>query len=96
MDPPHNAPVSGAWRADGRLLATAGEYDGTVRLWDLSSSPPRRQAIQVLPPKTQSLYGVAFTPEGRHLATANPDGTIYILRLAKQGEVYQVPDAPAK
>ena len=29
-------------------------------------------------------------PEGRYLATANPDGTIYILRLADPGVVYSV------
>ena len=28
------------------------------------------------------LDGVAFTPDGRHLVTANYNGTIYVLRLA--------------
>src|SRR5262249_57179892 len=27
--------VSGAWRADGRLLITAGSLDGTVPVWGL-------------------------------------------------------------
>jgi WD40 repeat protein len=93
---PQSAVASGAWRADGRLLATAGESDGTVRLWDLSPSHPRCRVIRVLPPGKQPLSCVAFTPEGRHLATANPDGTISVLRLAKRGEVYQVPAGPAK
>ena len=34
---------------------------------------------------------IAFTPEGRHLAVANPRGTVYVLRLAKPGEVFEVP-----
>ena len=32
-----------------------------------------------------------MTPEGRYLATANLDGTVYILKLAEPGEVFQVP-----
>ena len=33
-----------------------------------------------------------MTPEGRYLATANPDGTVYVLRLARQGEVPRLRD----
>jgi hypothetical protein len=29
-------------------------------------------------------------PEGQHFVTANSDGTIYVLRLAKLGEVFRV------
>jgi hypothetical protein len=47
--------------------------------------------LRLYPPGTRWLLGVALTPEGRYLATANPDGTVYVLRLAKQGEVFQVP-----
>jgi hypothetical protein len=36
------------------------------------------------------LHAVAFTPEGHYLATANPDGTVYILRLAERRLHYQV------
>ena len=35
----------------------------------------------------------AMPPEGRYVATANPDGTIYVLRLAAPGVVYQAPAA---
>jgi WD40 repeat protein/serine/threonine protein kinase len=82
--------LSGAWRADGRLLVTAGSTDGTVRLWDPSGSLPRSRAIAVLPPNVRWLHGIALSPEGRHLAVCNPDGTVYVLRLAKQGEVFEV------
>jgi hypothetical protein len=30
------------------------------------------------------------------LATANPDGTVYILRLAERGMVYRIPPDPVK
>jgi WD40 repeat protein len=83
--------LSGAWRADGRLLVTAGSMDGTVRLWDPSGSLPRSQVIPVLLPNVRWLHGIALSPEGRHLAVCNPDGTVYVLRLAKQGEVFEVP-----
>jgi serine/threonine protein kinase len=83
--------LSGAWRADGRLLITAGVTDGTVRLWDLSSDPPRSRALPVIPPDVRWLHGIALSPEGRHLAVCNPNGTVYVLRLAGRGEVLEVP-----
>jgi WD40 repeat protein len=83
--------LSGAWRADGRLLITAGTTDGTVRLWDLSGKEPRSKALAVIPPDVEWLHGIALSPEGRHLAVCHPDGTVYILRLAKAGEVFEVP-----
>jgi WD40 repeat protein len=82
--------LSGAWRADGRLLITAGATDGTVRLWDLSGKELRSKALAVIPPNVPWLHGIALSPEGRHLAVCNPDGTVYVLRLAQPGEVFQV------
>ncbi len=73
-----------ALRPDDRLLA-AGGFDGAVRLWDLSMNPPRRQTFRLFPYGANWLPGVAFSPDGRHLATANPDGTIYLFRLGPPG-----------
>jgi WD40 repeat protein len=87
--------LSGAWRADGRLLITAGPTDGTARLWDLSGERPRSKALAVIPPNVPWLHGIALSPEGRHLAVGNPNGTVHVLRLAPAGEVFGVPaDAP--
>jgi WD40 repeat protein/serine/threonine protein kinase len=80
-----------AWRADGRLLASCGGEDGTVLLWDMTAAPPRCKVLRLFPSGTRWLASVALTPEGRYLATANPDGTVYVLRLAKPGEVFHVP-----
>jgi WD40 repeat protein len=89
--PGHGSEVlSGAWRADGRLLITAGSTDGTVRLWDLSGDVPRSKALEVIPPNLKWLHGIALSPEGRHLAVCNPNGTVHVLRLAPPGEVFQV------
>ena len=32
------------------------------------------------------VHGVTFAPDSRHLAVANGNGTIYLLRLAKSGQ----------
>jgi WD40 repeat protein len=90
--PGHQSEVlTGAWRADGRLLITAGSLDGTVRLWDLSGDRPRSRALAVIPRNLDWLYGVSLSPEGRHLAVCHPNGTVHVLRLARVGEVFQVP-----
>jgi WD40 repeat protein len=81
-----------AWSPDGRLLATAGGDDGTARVWDMTVALPRSKVFRV--PAGRWLRGVAFTPEGRYLATANPDGTVYLLRLAEPGVVFRVPTTP--
>jgi WD40 repeat protein len=87
-----SAVLSGAWRADGRLLITAGATDGTVRLWDLSGDRARSLVLPVMKPDVPWLHGIALSPEGRHLAVCNPNGTVYVLRLAKAGEVLEITD----
>ena len=83
--------VTGVWRADGGLLVTCGATDCTVRLWDMTGSAPHDQAMRILY-AGPFLHCAALTPEGRFLATANPDGTIYIFRLAEPGIVFHVPN----
>ena len=93
MPVPGPGHLGGAWRADGLLMASSGETDGTVRLWNTDGKPDREQVIRLLPPKTLWLHGLAMSPEGRHLAVASPDGMVTILRLAKPGKVFE-PTAP--
>jgi len=72
-------------RWDGRLLAASG-FDGAVRLWDLSTDLPRRQTFRLSSYGDSWRSGTVFSPEGRHLATGNPDGTIYLFRLGPPGK----------
>jgi WD40 repeat protein/serine/threonine protein kinase len=67
-------------RKDGRLLTAAGD-GGAFQVWDRSRQPPPRQTYRLFPPDTR-LHTALFSPDGRYLASANPDGTIYLFRLA--------------
>src|SRR5262249_49425695 len=68
-----------AARPDGGLLATSG-HEGSVRLWDVTTTPPRCRLIR-LHPTYHWVAGAAFSPEGRHLAATGHDGLIYLLRV---------------
>jgi eukaryotic-like serine/threonine-protein kinase len=76
------------WGPGGRSLISAGEKDGTVRLWDLTGAEPRSRAISL---GAVEITGAALSPDGSYLATANADGTIYLLRLVQAGEALRVP-----
>jgi hypothetical protein len=78
----------GAWvvafRPDGLMLASGGQEPGS-RLWDLNAKPESERRLPLF--KGCLIHHIAFTPEGRYLATANSDGTVYVLRLAEPGVV---------
>ncbi|MBL7499513.1 serine/threonine protein kinase [Frankia sp. CNm7] len=54
---------------DGRLVATTSP-NKTVRLWDVTASPP---ALLATAAHDASSYGVAFSPDGTVLATTGQD-----------------------
>lgn len=62
---------------DGKTAVSSGA-DGRVILWEVASASSLRQ-WQLPGP----VFGAAFAHDGRHLATANGNGTVYILRLSK-------------
>ena len=60
------------------------------RPWNLTGPQVPSQEVRLFPPGTRFLHGVAFTRAGRHVATANPNGTVYLFKLAEKGTVFQV------
>jgi WD40 repeat protein len=64
--------------SNNRTLAAVTSA-GVIRLWDLSTGKPGK-VIRVSP-AVAHIDQIAFSPDGRHLATANCTGTVYILRL---------------
>jgi RNA polymerase sigma factor (sigma-70 family) len=55
-----------AFAPDGKALAAGGEYDNTIRLWDLTTGKPFRQFVGHNGP----VGVVAFSPDGRSLASS--------------------------
>lgn len=51
-----------------------GSYDNTVRLWEINN-PHQPYLLAILTGHTGSVMGVAFSPDGHTLATANIDTT---------------------
>jgi WD40 repeat protein len=60
----------------GQALASSGE-DGLIVLWDAKTGETLWD--WQLP---GSVSGLAAASDGKHLATANSNGTVYILRLS--------------
>ena len=66
-----------AFAADGGTLV-AGNYDGTVTLWDGGSGVP----LATLPTSTEMVSAVGFSPDGRLLAAADSDSRIWLWTTA--------------
>ena len=58
-------PLDLAVSPDGTIVATSG-YDGMIRLWDAETG----KLVRVLVGHDSYVHGVAFSPDGRYLASA--------------------------
>ncbi|GIW80574.1 MAG: hypothetical protein KatS3mg105_2381 [Gemmatales bacterium] len=64
-----------AFSSHGKWLVSAGA-DGQVILWNVTDKKPLEEWSLPWPVRC-----VTFAPDNRHLATANDNGSVYILRL---------------
>jgi WD40 repeat protein len=64
-----------AFGPEGKRIVSA-DARGVLILWDATASQERKRWTFPFP-----INGVVFAADGRHLLTANNDGTGYILRL---------------
>ncbi|NIV35165.1 MAG: WD40 repeat domain-containing protein, partial [Anaerolineae bacterium] len=69
---------------DWQRAATAGS-DHIVRLWDISD-PNNLVELAQMPGHQETIFSIAFHPEGDRLATGSNDGTIRLWNIADPKE----------
>jgi WD40 repeat protein len=70
----HMALVSSLTWVPNDLLLVAASIDGTIKLWDVAAMAD----LLTLQCPSRDVLTVAFSPDGKYLATAGSDGTIWI------------------
>jgi WD40 repeat protein len=74
-----------AFAPDGKSLASAGGRSSTVQVWD----PASGQLIFKLP-GPRLLRAVAFSPDGRYLASGDEQATVRIWDLATHQQLHEI------
>ncbi len=68
----------------GSRLITAGQEDGIVRFWDVSSLLQDKLLQDKVDPKVSSTKSVRFNRDGDRVATVGEDGIVRVWRLSKK------------
>jgi WD40 repeat protein/serine/threonine protein kinase len=80
---------SAALSPDGRILAmTYGfdDFENAVSLWDTSSG----KHLGTLAGHKQTIWSLAFTPDGKTLATSSSDGTLRLWNVKSRRELLSI------
>jgi WD40 repeat protein len=67
-----------AFSPNGRMVASAGTLDNTVKLWDVASG----RLIWTLVGHTKEILSIAFSPDGRTVLSGSRDGTARLWELS--------------
>jgi WD40 repeat protein len=87
-----------AFSPDGRALATAG-YDRVIHLWEVPDSPGGKRDERERGPRltlkdhSDAVYGLAFSPDGKLLASASADRALKVWDAATGKRLYTLADA---
>ncbi|HVX12395.1 MAG TPA: M56 family metallopeptidase [Pirellulales bacterium] len=84
--------LSASYSPDSRLLATAQDDEGVVRLWDCENGENKT----VFKGSDAAITSVAFAPDGQRVAAGATDGSVLVWSVIEEEPVARLPrqDAP--
>ena len=74
-----------AFSPDSSIVASAGAYDGTIRLWDVATGKELRQ--MVISSQNSYVSSVVFSPNGDYLLSAQWDKTVRLWNVKTGNEI---------
>jgi transducin (beta)-like 1 len=80
----------GSANPNGNLVLASGSWDSNIRLWD----PNAGKCLFSLVKHTAAVYSVAFSPDGKYLASGAFDKCLHIWSV-KDGSLVKTFDGPA-
>ena len=77
---------------DGKKLASGGSQDRLVNVWDLTPGYANAKLEETIENHADWVFGVVFSPDGKHLLTCSRDKTAKVWDLATKESVLTFPD----